>query len=100
MELWHDYYLMLGPAAAALIGLLFVVVTLTSGLEAERAARGTAIYMSPTVFHLGAVVLLSGAALAPDLPVIVFAGVVVLSGLIGVVYAIYVVVSMTGTKDF
>ncbi len=56
---WHDFYLMLGPTAGALIGLLFVVVTLTAGMERKKVAKGMAVFLSPTVFHLGAVVFLS-----------------------------------------
>ncbi len=58
-ENWHDFYLVLGPAAAGLIGLLFVVVSLTGNLERSRALKATRVYMTPIVFHLGVLVLLS-----------------------------------------
>lgn len=90
MEKWHDFYLMLGPSAAALIGLLFVVATLTSNIETSNLSRGTALFMSPTVFHLGVIVLLSGLALAPDLPVALTEAVIFLCGAVGVFYAAYV----------
>ena len=35
-------------AAAGLIGLLFVVVTLTAGFDHAQASRGAKLYMTPT----------------------------------------------------
>ena len=68
---WDNFYFMLGSAAAGLIGLLFVVVTLTAGFERSQASRGATLYMSPTAFHFAAVLCMSAAALAPRLSVLV-----------------------------
>src|SRR3954454_15715892 len=64
-EGWEDYYLLVGSAAAALIGLLFVVVTLTAGRERRSVEAGARYYMTPIVFDLGAIVVMSGAAMSP-----------------------------------
>src|SRR5206468_5268719 len=64
---WENYYLMVGPSAAALIGLMFVVVTLTAGRDREQVERGKDLYTSPIVWHLGVVLVLSGAAAAPTM---------------------------------
>jgi hypothetical protein len=64
-EGWQDYYLLIGSAAAALIGLLFVVVTLTSGRELDSIERGQKLYMTPILFHLGGILLLSGLGMSP-----------------------------------
>jgi hypothetical protein len=66
-EGWEDYYLLIGSAAAALIGLLFVVVTLTVGRDRTSIERGQKLYMTPIAFHLGSVLVLSGAAMAPPM---------------------------------
>jgi len=84
LEGWKDYFLLVGSAAAALIGLLFVVVTLTAGRELGTVERGQKLYMTPIVFSLAAIVLLSGIAMAP-LPPALFAGASGLIGLIGVI---------------
>jgi hypothetical protein len=63
---WSDFYLLIGSAAAALIGLLFVVSTLTSGLERSAVQRGARLYLTPIVFHLAAVLVLSAVAMVPD----------------------------------
>jgi len=36
---WENYYLLIGSAAGALIGLMFVVTTLTAGLDASRVSK-------------------------------------------------------------
>jgi hypothetical protein len=64
-EGWGEYYLLVGTAAAALIGLLFVVMSLLAGRERSAIEAGSRFYMTPIVFDLGAIVVLSGAALAP-----------------------------------
>ena len=66
-EGWENYYLMVGPSAAALIGLMFIVITLTAGRERDELERGKHFYTSPIVWHLGVVLVLSGAASAPSI---------------------------------
>jgi hypothetical protein len=66
-EGWENFYLIVGPSAAALIGLMFVVVTLTAGRRRDDTERGKHLYTSPIVWHLGVVLVLSGAAIAPTI---------------------------------
>jgi hypothetical protein len=81
---WDNFYFMLGSAAAGLIGLLFVVVTLTAGFERSEALRGAKLYTTPTVIHFAAVLSISAIAIAPQLPgsiTVVLIGVVAVLGL-------------------
>jgi len=64
---WGDYFFMIGSSAAALIGLMFVVVTLTAGRDREQVERGKHLYTSPIVFHLGVILVVSGGAIAPTM---------------------------------
>lgn len=66
-EGWGEYFFMIGSSAAALIGLMFVVVTLTAGRDRQQTERGKHLYTSPIVWHLAVVLLLSGAAIAPTM---------------------------------
>ena len=66
-EGWENFYLIVGPSAGALIGLMFVVVTLTAGRERDQTERGKHLYTSPIVWHLGVVLLLSGGAVSPGI---------------------------------
>ena len=65
---WDSFYLLIGGAAGALIGLLFIVATLTRDIDTDSALRGASVYMTPVVIHLGVVLSLSGVAAAPGVP--------------------------------
>lgn len=62
---WSNFYFLIGSAAAGLIGLMFVVVTLTAGGERSRSLRGAAIYLTPTIVHFAAVFSISAITQAP-----------------------------------
>jgi hypothetical protein len=64
---WDNYFVLLGTAAAGLIGLLFVVVTLSAGVERSRALRAGGIYMTPIAVHFGIVLSISACTLVPRL---------------------------------
>lgn len=66
-ESWGEYFFMLGSSAAALIGLMFVVVTLTAGRDRRELEGGKRLYTSPVVWHLAIVVVVSGATMAPTM---------------------------------
>ena len=51
-EHWDSFYLLIGGAAGALIGLVFIVVTLIRNVDAKVSLRNASVFMSPTVFHL------------------------------------------------
>ena len=74
-EGWENYYLMVGSSAGALIGLMFVVVTLTAGRDRAEVERGKHLYTSPIVWHLAVILTLSGAAAVPTMTVKFFASV-------------------------
>jgi hypothetical protein len=89
-EGWHDFYLVLGPAAAGLIGLLFVVMSLTRNLDRDKAISGSRVFMTPIVFHLGVLFLLSGLALFPQAGARLMGAATTGCGLLGLAYAAYV----------
>jgi len=72
-----------GPSAGALIGLMFVVVTLTSSRDREQLELGKHLYTSPIVFHLSVVLLFSGAAVAPTVDARLFGGASAVIAVIG-----------------
>jgi hypothetical protein len=66
-EGWGDYFFMLGSSAAALIGLMFVVVTLTAGRDRREVEGGKRLYTSPVVWHLAVVLVVSAGAIVPTM---------------------------------
>ena len=64
---WDNFYLLVGGAAGALIGLMFVVATLTTEAQTKRPALGVQIFITPIVFHFGVVLIVSALAAVPGL---------------------------------
>ena len=63
---WDSFYLIVGSAAGALIGLQFVVMTLIAGQPRTRpVAEVGAAFATPTVIHFGAALLISAGIRAP-----------------------------------
>ncbi|MDB5454285.1 MAG: hypothetical protein JWO33_2863 [Caulobacteraceae bacterium] len=90
-EGWEDFYLLVGSAAGALIGLLFVVVSLTSRMDRSSALRGVRVYMSPLLCTLALVLVMSGLAMVPELSRQEAAVVTTAAAVIGLAYGIFVV---------
>ena len=61
---WSEFYLLAGSAAAVLIGLIFVVVTLMQDRSRSSVLAGSRLYMGPVVLQVTFVLVLSAAALA------------------------------------
>lgn len=62
---WDSFYVIVGSAAGALIGLQFVVMTLIAERPPERAAEAGAAFGTPTIVHFSAVLALSALLRAP-----------------------------------
>lgn len=88
---WQNFYVIIGSAAAALTGLMFVVVTLIAGTRAHRSSgESLAAFGTPTVVHFCAALLVAAILNAPW-PAIWYAAILLgLCGLAGVIYLIIV----------
>jgi hypothetical protein len=84
---WDTFYVIVGSAAGALIGLQFVVVTLISERPPLRAADAGAAFATPTIVHFVATLLLSALLRAPWETMTVVAALCGLMGFSGVAYA-------------
>ena len=62
---WHEFYGLLGTAAAALLSLLFVVASIGASAMTADTAGGTRTFMSPVAFHYANVLFLGLVALVP-----------------------------------
>jgi hypothetical protein len=86
-----SFYVIVGSAAGALIGLQFVVITLIAQKPASAALEGGSAFGTPTIVHLGTALLLSALLRAPW-PTIAFVAVLWgVIGLSGMVYAMIVI---------
>lgn len=62
---WDNFFIMSGSAGATLIGLLFGVITLASGLRGSGSEQGADAFLTPTLTHFGAVLLQAMIMLVP-----------------------------------
>jgi hypothetical protein len=63
---WESFYVIVGSSAGALIGLQFVVITLINESPAVKdLQRASSAFITPTIVHFGAVLLVSAAISAP-----------------------------------
>jgi hypothetical protein len=62
---WHDFYMLLGTASAALVALLFVAVSIGASFLTPERSVATRTFMSPVVFHFSTLLLLSLIAMVP-----------------------------------
>jgi len=90
-EGWGEFYLLAGSAAAVLIGLLFVVVTLMQDRPRSSVLTGAKLYMGPVVLHVSFVLVLSAAALTPGITPAAFAAVAGAVALWGLVRGAFVI---------
>ncbi len=95
-EGWENFYLMIGGAAGALIGLLFVVATLTGGLGADQAQVGAKIYLTPTVFHLAVILTGSAVSAVPHLTAHPAGALFAAAAVLGLLYSINVARMLRG----
>jgi hypothetical protein len=72
---WSEFYLLAGSAAAVLIGLIFVVMTLMQDRSRSSVLAGSRLYMGPVVLQVSFVLALSSAALVPEITRPAFAAV-------------------------
>src|SRR4030095_5087321 len=71
-EHWGEFYLMAGSAAAVLIGLIFVVISLMQDRSRSSVLSGTRLHMGPIVLGISFVLVLSAAALTPHIERLAF----------------------------
>ena len=101
-EGWSEFYLMAGGAAAVLIGLIFVVVTLMQDRSRDSVIAGSKLYMGPIVLSVSFVLVLSAAALTPGInfgEMAVIAGIVALWGLARGIRSIVGINGLRGGED-
>jgi hypothetical protein len=62
---WHDFYILLGTASATLVGLLFVAVTVGSGVFTNARRAALRVFLSASVIHFSSILIASLIVLVP-----------------------------------
>jgi len=97
---WQSFYVIIGSSAAALTGLMFVVVTLIAGVRVRSSSGTIAAFGTPTVVHF-CLALLVAAILSAPWQVLWIAGLLLgLCGLGGVAYIVIVILRTRRQTDY
>jgi len=98
---WTNYYIIVGSAAAALTGLMFVVITLVvSGERREGASIGTATFSTPSVVSLAAALIVSAVFAIPWLSLVPLAIVIGVGSVGGLAYIVRLIVMARGFENY
>jgi hypothetical protein len=91
---WENFYLIIGSSAAALTGLMFVVITLTAENREEDATGAMDAFASPTVLHFCAVLLVAAILTTPGHTTASLSFSLGVCGVGGIVYSAQIIVRM------
>jgi hypothetical protein len=87
---WQTFYVIVGSAAGALIGLQFVVMALIADMPMEgQESQAVTAFSTPSIVHFGVVLLLSAAMVMPWHSLHHLVGLWGLAGLFGVGYTAF-----------
>jgi hypothetical protein len=94
IERWHEFYVLVGTAAATLVALLFVAVSLGEGFLTDKRAAATRAFFSPVVVHFTAVFFIAAVGLFPAHNPVLFAGLVGGCAAIGGAVSLFITVEL------
>ena len=87
---WQNFYVIIGAAAAALTGLMFVVITLIAGVQVRKSSETIGTFSTPTIVHFCTALLVTAILSAPW-PALWQAGLLLgLAGIGGIIYVVIV----------
>lgn len=79
---WHDFYLLVGTAAATLVGLIFVAISLGSRLITEQSMPALRVFVTPTIIHFIYVLVIATVMLVPAVRRMPLGTLLVIAGLL------------------
>lgn len=97
---WENFYLIIGSSAAALTGLMFVVITLTAESREIDAVGALDAFASPTVLHFCAVLLIAAILTTPGHTTASLSFSLTVSGLGGIAYSTRIILRMRRQKAY
>lgn len=102
---WENFYVIVGSSAAALTGLTFIVITISSDRNrdsAERRVAGLRAFISPTVVHFTGSLWISAVLNVPGHTVLSLSLCLAAGGLAGLAYCgrtlYWIVQTVTGSQ--
>jgi hypothetical protein len=96
---WHDFFVLIGGAAATLIGAMFVVVSIGIGILSRDRSVAIRVFLTTTVVHLSTVLFGCILTLVPVLTPRWQAIIAGVAGLAGVGYSVHVIWGFRQHRD-
>jgi hypothetical protein len=87
---WHDFYALIGSAAATLVALMFVAASIGAGIFTREHQVGVRSFLSPTVVHFSAALIICLLAIIPTQTRFSFGVMQACVGAIGLVYSCWI----------
>jgi hypothetical protein len=97
---WQNFYIIMGSSAAALTGLMFVVITLTSERRGVDDSGVLDAFTSPTVLHFCAVLLIAATLTTPGHTSVSLSFCLTVIGLGGIAYTTSIIIRMRRQKMY
>ena len=91
LQEWHEFFSVVGTAAATLIGAMFVVVSIGSGILTRDRAAAIRAFLTATVTHLSVVLFGAMFVMVPGLGWTWLGAIVGVAGIAGVVNSVRIV---------
>jgi hypothetical protein len=90
LSAWNSFYVMIGSSAAALTGLMFVVITLVTGTKRGTSKDGVSAFSTPTVVHFSCALFTAALMSAPFRSLVPIAIILGISGAAGLFHVVRV----------
>jgi hypothetical protein len=100
LERWATFYLLMSAAAATMLGLMFVVITLAAERARPEDAAKIPIYLTPTVIYFASVPYLAALLTFPNHTWLSAALCTCLGGVAGLVYSGSFLIGRGGKKNY
>lgn len=100
LEHWDSFYVIIGAAAGALIGLQFVVMTLIAEKPPRRVAEANPVFATPTIVHFSICLLVSALMSVPWNSLAEAAWAFGLTGMAGFIYTLTVTARLRTQKAY
>ena len=97
---WHDFYLLVGTAAATLVGLMFVAATLGASVFSEQNRHALQAFISPTVVSFATALFVCIGVMIPSQTWLSLGLLMTAGSIAGLVYAGRVWVQMIVRRRF
>jgi hypothetical protein len=100
LDRWANFYLITSAAAATLVGLLFVVITLAAERAQAKETSKIRLYLTPTVVYFGSVLCLAAVLTFPTQSRLSTAVCCSVAGTAGIAYALSTFLGSRGETRF